>query len=105
MSMLDEILDLTAAVEARIDDGDWLAAGQLNQRRQQLLTDLLARQAAGQLDADTREVLLDVLARNQASVARLRTEQHQLAGVSQRLRDGAQAVRAYRANTALSGEH
>jgi len=98
MSILDEIIALTGEVEAQIEQGDWLAAGELNQRRQQLLTNLLAGRAPGQLDPDTQEVLRDVLARNQATVVRLRSEQQQLAGVSQRMNDGVSAVRAYNLN-------
>jgi len=93
--MLDEILELTAAVEAAIDGGDWLAAGDFNRRRQELLQALLGERGTAELDAGTREVLTEVLARNNASVARLSEQRGDLAGSQQQLRRGVIAVRAY----------
>jgi hypothetical protein len=95
MQMLDEILELTASVESAIEEGDWLAAGDFDRRRQELLRTLLGGRNAAELDSDTRDALKQVLARNQASVARLAGERGELIGTRQRLRRGAVAVRAY----------
>ena len=102
MAMLDDILELTAAVETAIEEGDWLAAGDFDRRRQELLRSLLAERSAAELDADTRQALEQVLARNEASVARLTEQRRDLAGAQQRLRRGAVAVRAY---TDAGGAH
>lgn len=95
MAVIDEILELTAAVEAAIDDGDWLAAGNCDRRRQALLSQLLSERSESELDSDTRAALQQVLARNEASVARLTGQRQDLAGTQRRLRRGAVAVRAY----------
>ena len=95
MAMLDEILELTARVEAAIEEGDWLAAGDFDRRRQELLSALLGEHEAAELDSDTRQTLQQVLARNKASVTRLAEQRRELVGTQQRLRRGAVAVRAY----------
>lgn len=93
--MLDDILKLTTAVEAAIEDGDWLAAGDFDRQRQALLHAMLAERSAADLDAETRQALQQVLARNEASITRLAEQRGELTGARQRLRRGAVAVRAY----------
>ena len=105
MSPLDEILELTDAVEAAIEAGDWPAAGVLNGRRQNLLQELFAGRAPGDLDARTREVRRDVLDRNQATVSRLQGQQRAVASATQRLNQGGAAVRAYARNAAARPEN
>ena len=100
MQALDKILALTDSVEACLDEGDWLAAAELNQRRQVLLVEVLAQRDSSHLEPGTRDALREVLARNQASVARLQAQRQELAGVQQRLKNGRAAVRAYRRNEA-----
>jgi len=95
MQMLDDILELTASVEAAIEEGDWLAAGDFDRRRQELLRTLLGERNAAELDNEARDALQQVLARNQASVAKLAEQRGELIGTRQRLRRGAVAVRAY----------
>ena len=95
MAILDDILELTAAVETAIEVGDWLAAGDFDRQRQALLHALLAERSAADLDTETRQALQRVLARNEDSIARLTEQRSELTGTQQKLRRGAVAVRAY----------
>jgi hypothetical protein len=105
MTVLDQILELTAAVENCVDEGDWLAADELNQRRQQLLRGLLQDRDAAQLDDATRQALREVLARNEASVVKLTAQRGELTGTRQRIKRGVAAVTMYQqASEARHGE-
>lgn len=95
MSALDEILTLTDQVEASLDEGDWIAAAELNAQRQELLTGLFAGQAPQDIDPETREVLRDILARNETAAARVRLERELVATKQSRIHRSAAAVRAY----------
>lgn len=99
MSLLDDILELTDAVERCIDSGDWLGASDVNARRQQLLVQLCGDGNGRQLDAATRAALSHVLERNQATESRLRDERSRIAGSASTLKRGRQALDAYRLNT------
>lgn len=93
--LLDRILDLTAAIEASVDGGDWIAAAALDSERRGLLADLLATQPAGTLEPAARAVLADLARRNQATVERVERERHAVGLTLRQLRDSPAAVRAY----------
>ncbi|MDJ0927106.1 MAG: hypothetical protein QNJ73_05585 [Gammaproteobacteria bacterium] len=99
MSLLDEILALTDAVERCIDSGDWLGASDVNARRQQLLVELCGDGNERRLDSATRAALSQILQRNQATESRLRGERNRIAGSASKLKRGRQALDAYRLNT------
>lgn len=101
MAGIDEILRLTERVEACIEDGDWVAAGEANARRYQLLEAFFADVPGGDLDPGTRAALTDVLARNRDTVARLQRERGAVEADQQRLNAGRNAVLAYRRNDGL----
>lgn len=95
MSTLDDILALTDQVEASLDGGDWIAAAELNEQRQALLTDLFSRCAPQDIDPETREVLREILARNESAAAKVRMERELVALKQRRIHQSAAAVRAY----------
>lgn len=99
MPVLDDILDLTDAVEACVDQGDWLEAGRLNTRRQQLLVELCGDGDAAALEPAARAALRDVLDRNRATEARLQRERDHIAASARQIRRGHDAVDAYRLNS------
>lgn len=103
MTSLDDILDLTDRVEASLDDGDWIAAAQLNAERQELLTALFADRAPGDMDQETRDILRDILARNETAAAKVRLEQELVATKQQRVHHSAAAVLAYEQAAATAG--
>lgn len=103
MSALDEILSLTERVEVSLDDGDWIAAAELNAQRQELLTGFFANRAPKDIDPETREVLRDILARNEAAAARVRIERELVATKQRRIHHSTAAVRAYEQAAAPAG--
>ncbi len=96
MSVLDDILRLTDEVEHCIDQGDWLEAGRVNDRRQILLYSLFEGGGATRLDTATRDALRDVLRRNQTTVDRIRKERGIVAGTANRLQNNSDALESYR---------
>ena len=103
--MLDEILTLTDQVEVSLDEGDWIAAAELNSQRQALLTGLFANRAPEDMDAETRDVLRDILARNETAAARVRMERELVSTRQRRIHRSAAAVRAYEQAAAHAGRH
>lgn len=95
MTLLDRILDLTAAIEASVEAGDWAGAASLDRERRELLGDLLAAQPGGVLDPAARAVLADLVRRNQATVARVAQERQAVGLTLRQLHDSPAAVRAY----------
>ena len=96
MSVLDEILQLTDEVERCIDQGDWLEAGEVNARRQELLYGLFEDGGAERLDTVTRDALREVLRRNRATVERVRKERGVVADTANRLQSNSDALASYR---------
>jgi hypothetical protein len=92
---LDRILDLTTAIEACVDGGDWAGAASLDTERRALLADLLATQPGGQLEPAARAVFADLVRRNQATVARVERERQAVGITLRQLHDSPAAVRAY----------
>ncbi|RMF95828.1 MAG: hypothetical protein D6727_09825 [Gammaproteobacteria bacterium] len=102
MSLLDEILALTDTVEACIEQGDWLAAGEANAQRQALLHSLCS-DGGDSLDERTRVVLREVLDRNRAAEARLLRDRGRIGADASRIGRNRGALRAYRAAAADGG--
>ena len=94
MGPLDQILALTAAIEARVDAGDWPGAAALDGERRTLLADLLAAQH-GALDRTARGVLEELLARNRATLAQAEQQRAALGTALRKLGESPAAVRAY----------
>ncbi|MBL8225772.1 MAG: hypothetical protein JNM50_10600 [Chromatiales bacterium] len=95
MTLLDQILDLTAAIEASVDGGDWAGAASLDTERRALLGDLLATQPGGVVEPAARAVLADLVRRNQATVTRVERERQAVGMALRQLHDSPAAVRAY----------
>jgi hypothetical protein len=83
VASLDDIVALTAAIEARVEAGDWPGAATL----------LSAR--PGGLDRTARGVLEELLARNRATLARVEQERAAVGAALQALAQSPAALRAY----------
>jgi hypothetical protein len=100
VTLLEQILDLTAAIEASVDAGDWPGAAALDGQRCGLLANLLAMQPRGQLEPAAREVFADLLRRNRATTSRVEHERQQLGTALRRLHESPAAMRAYERSAA-----
>lgn len=108
MTLLEQVLELTARVEQQLDAADWSGAAALEAERQGLLGQLCEGERIRALDQDERQVLRALLARNQRAIDRLERERRGLATLAGALARAPAAVRAYQDNqadgTAWSGE-
>jgi hypothetical protein len=100
VTLLEQILDLTSAIEASVDAADWTGAAGLDRQRRTLLADLLAGQPGGQLEPAARAVFADLLRRNQATTSRVDRERQQLGDALRRLHESPAAMRAYERSAA-----
>lgn len=103
MSLLDQVLELTARVEQQLDAADWSGAAVLEAERQQLLGQLCAGDRIRALDDDERQVLRALLARNQRAIERLEVERRGMSARAGELARGPAALRAYQDNQAGMG--
>jgi hypothetical protein len=94
VTLLEQILALTATIEARVEAGDWPGAAALDAERRELLTRLLAGQPT-QLDAGVRRLFEELLARNRATVARAEVQRTEVGDALTTLASAPTAVRAY----------
>jgi hypothetical protein len=94
VASLDDIVALTAAIEARVEAGDWPGAATLDGQRRTLLADLLSARPGG-LDRTARGVLEELLARNRATLARVEQERAAVGAALQALAQSPAALRAY----------
>jgi hypothetical protein len=103
MTGLDQIMALTAAIEDRVNAGDWAGATGLDIERRHLLCELFEADPAAARDNGTRTVLEQLRARNDATVAGLAGAHQALAAAARNLKAAPVAVRAYERNTAVAG--
>lgn len=99
MTRLDKILELTAAIEARVADGDWAGATSLDMERRQCLTELFTAEPAAVLDGSAREILQQLLARNDQTIARIQQTRRTLTVAAAQLHEVPAALLAYERNS------
>jgi hypothetical protein len=102
VTTLDHILELTAAIEARVGDGDWAGATGLDLERRRLLAEMFRVDPGSVPDAGAREVLQQLVARNEQTIARIHERRRTLMQEARQLGEGPTAVRAYEANSPSS---
>jgi hypothetical protein len=94
VTLLDQILALTATIEARVEAGDWPGAAALDGERRELLARLLAGQPT-RLDTGTRRLFEELLARNRATLSRAEARRSEVGDALTTLAQAPAAVRAY----------
>jgi len=98
MTLIDQVLELTAQVEQLLDSADWSGAATLEGERQRLLGQLCEGERIRALDQDDRQILRALLARNQRAIERLERERRGMSRLAGQLSRGPAAVQAYRNN-------
>lgn len=111
MSLLDRIMALTSAIEARVADADWAGATDLDLERRELLGELFASQPDVARDGPSRAILEQLRARTASTEAAIRDTRRTLAAAARQLQAAPGVVRAYerhaddrRAVAATAGE-
>lgn len=95
MSLLDRIMDLTTAIEARVADADWAGATDLDLERRELLAELFANQPDVARDGASRAILEQLRARTDTTAAALNATRRTLSAAARALTAAPGAVRAY----------
>ena len=98
MSLLDRIMALTTAIEARVADADWAGATDLDLERRGLLRDLFAAQPDVARDSGTRAILEQLRARTDSTSAALLDTRRALSAAARQLQAAPGMVRAYERN-------
>ena len=99
MNLLDRIMALTTAIEARVVDADWAGATDLDLERRELLRDLFAIQPDVARDGSSRAILEQLRARTDSTSAALHDARRTLWAAARQLQAAPGAVRAYERNT------
>mgnify|MGYP001558117038 CR=1 FL=1 len=99
MSLLDQIMALTTAIEDRVAGADWAGATDLDLERRELLHELFARQPDVARDAKARGILEQLRARTDSSSAALQDTRRAMSAAAWQLQSGRNIVRAYECNT------
>jgi hypothetical protein len=98
MSLLDRIMALTDAIEARVADADWAGATDLDLERRELLRDLFATQPGVARDGASRAILGELQARTASTAAAINDTRRTLAAAARQLQAAPGVVRAYERN-------
>ncbi|MEZ5565133.1 MAG: hypothetical protein R3F24_06265 [Gammaproteobacteria bacterium] len=98
MSLLDDIMSLTTAIEERVLNADWAGATDLDFQRRDMLQALFASQPDVTSDHQTREILQQLRARTDATSAAVRDTREALATTARQLQAASGVVRAYERN-------
>ncbi|MCC5793145.1 MAG: hypothetical protein JJT85_00230 [Chromatiales bacterium] len=98
MSLVEQILDLTARVEACLESGDWGTASALEQERQGLLARYCDGERIRALGEQERNLLRALLERNRSAISRLEQARADLGATASLLTRGQGAIRAYARN-------
>jgi hypothetical protein len=99
MNLLERIMALTAAIEARVADADWAGATDLDLERRELLRDLFAMQPEVVRDGASRAILEQLRARTEATSAAVHETRRALSAAARQLQTAPGVVRAYERNT------
>jgi len=98
MNLLDRIMALTTAIEARVTDADWAGATDLDLERRELLRDLFASQPDVARDGSSRAILEQLRARTDATSTALHETRRALSAAARQLQAAPGVVRAYERN-------
>ncbi len=99
MNLLDRIMALTTAIEARVADADWAGATDLDLERRELLRDLFATQPEVARDGKSRAILEQLRARTDATSSAVHDTRRALSAAARQLQAAPGVVRAYERNT------
>ncbi|MEQ1803224.1 MAG: hypothetical protein ABL989_14945 [Gammaproteobacteria bacterium] len=99
MNLLDRIMALTTAIEARVADADWAGATDLDLERRELLRDLFATQPGVVRDGSARAILEQLRARTDSTSAALHDTRRALSAAARQLQAAPGVVRAYERNS------
>jgi len=99
MNLLDRIMALTNAIEARVADADWAGATDLDLERRELLRDLFATQPGVARDGKSRAILEQLRARTDATSSAVHDTRRALSAAARQLQAAPGVVRAYERNT------
>ena len=99
MNLLDQIMALTTAIEARVADADWAGATDLDLERRELLRDLFATRPDVARDSSARAILEQLRARTDSTSAALHDTRRALSSAARLLQTAPGVVRAYESNT------
>ncbi|MDH5275173.1 MAG: hypothetical protein OEW88_01990 [Gammaproteobacteria bacterium] len=99
MNLLERIMALTTAIEARVADADWAGATDLDLERRELLRDLFAMQPDVVRDGASRAILEQLRARTDATSAAVHETRRALSAAARQLQTAPGVVRAYERNT------
>jgi len=98
MTLLDQIMALTAAIEARVADADWAGATDLDLERRELLRELFAVHPDVARDGSSRAILEQLRARTDSTSAALHDTRRALSAAARQLQAAPGVVRAYERN-------
>lgn len=99
MNLLDQIMALTTAIEARVADADWAGATDLDLERRELLRELFARRPDVAQDTSARAILEQLRARTDSTSAALHDTRRAMSEAARQLQTASGVVRAYESNT------
>lgn len=105
MSLLDDIMSLTAAIEDRVANADWAGATDMDLERRELLRDLFATQPNVVKDGKARGILEQLRARTDSTSAALNDTRRALTTAAQQLQRAPGIVRAYERNGSPAGSY
>jgi len=95
MNLLDRIMALTTAIEARVADADWAGATDLDLERRELLRDLFATRPDVARDGASRAILEQLRARTDSTAAAVHDTRRALSAAARQLKAAPGVVRAY----------
>jgi hypothetical protein len=98
MNLLDRIMALTTAIEARVADADWAGATDLDLERRELLRDLFATQPDVARDGISRSILEQLRARTETTTAAVHDTRRVLSAAARQLQAAPGVLRAYERN-------
>ena len=105
MSLIDDIMVLTNAIEDRVANADWAGATDIDLERRELLRELFATQPEVAKDGKARGILEQLRARTDSTSAALNDTRRALTSAARQLQQAPGIVRAYERNmTETAGE-
>jgi hypothetical protein len=103
MSLLDDIMALTTAIEDRVASADWAGATDLDLERRELLRELFAAQPDVANDSKARGILEQMRARTDSTAAAVTDTRRALTIAARQLQQAPGIVRAYESNSSPGG--
>lgn len=102
MSLIDDIMVLTNAIEDRVAKADWAGATDIDLERRELLRELFATQPEVARDGKARGILEQLRARTDNTSAALNDARRALSSAARQLQQAPGIVRAYERNMAAT---